>query len=236
MRAAALHHRWQNLPFAKLDALFGQGRILVLAPHPDDESLGCGGLIAESCRLGRPPLVVILTDGTGSHPAMAPHILRDMREKEAAEALRELGLNDPGALVFLRLPDTAAPHHGPAFAATAARIAALAAHCTTICAPWRHDPHCDHESADKLARAAAAIARIKHLSYPVWGWTHPPETDLPDQPTEAWRLDISQFLPMKQRAIAAHRSQHGGLQSAGFELPQTLLAVFNRPYEVFLSP
>jgi LmbE family N-acetylglucosaminyl deacetylase len=236
MRASQIHQHWDNLPFARIDEMFGFGRILVLAPHPDDESLGCGGLIAECCRLGRPPLVVILTDGTGSHPAMSPHILRDLRENEAAHALRELGLNDPDALVFLRLPDTAAPHDGPAFEAAAARIAALASHCTTICAPWRHDPHCDHQSADKLARAAAAIARIHHLSYPVWGWTLPPDTNLADQPSKAWRLDISQMLSKKQRAIAAHRSQHGGLPSAGFELPEALLSVFNRPYEVFLSP
>jgi LmbE family N-acetylglucosaminyl deacetylase len=242
MRAAAVQSAWTELPLADANTITGHGRTLILAPHPDDESLGCGGLIAELCRLGRPPLVVIVTDGTASHPAspsvLAP-VLRQLREHEAAEALRHLGLRDPSSLIFLRLRDAAAPHAGAEFEATVARIAAHAAGCETICATWGHDPHCDHEAVDKMARAVAARTGLRHLAYPVWGWTLSGETQLPENPVAGWRLDISQALPAKRAAIAAHRSQHGGLiddDPTAFKLPASLLHIFERPYEVFLAP
>jgi LmbE family N-acetylglucosaminyl deacetylase len=241
MRAADIHRAWTELPVADIATIAGSGRIMILAPHPDDESLGCGGLIAELCRLGRPPLVVVLTDGTGSHPAspsvLAP-VLRQLREHEAADALRHLGLRDPGALLFMRLRDTAAPHDGAEFDAAVARLAAHAAGCRTICSTWGHDPHCDHEAAHLIARAVAAKTGLRHLAYPVWGWTLPPDTDLPEAAVCGWRLDITQNLAAKRAAIAAHRSQHGGLiddDPGGFKLPSALLHVFERPYEVYLS-
>jgi LmbE family N-acetylglucosaminyl deacetylase len=148
-------------------------------------------------------------------------------------------LNEPGSLVFLGLPDTRAPHAGPEFEAAAAQIATLAERCGAICAPWRHDPHCDHLAADLLARAASARAKIRHISYPVWGWNLPPHETIERPEITGWRLDIGPFMPAKQRAIAAHRSQHGSLAEqdpAGFTLPDDLLGIFRRPYEVFLAP
>ena len=240
MRAADVHGQWANLPVAELDTITGTGRVLILAPHPDDESLGCGGLIAELCSQGRPPLIIVLTDGTGSHPnspSVPASVLRQLREHEAADALHHLGVKDSADLVFLRLRDTAAPHSGPDFDTAVARIAVHAAGCETICAPWGHDPHCDHEAAHLMARAVARRTGLRHLAYPVWGWTLPPETTLPDSEVCGWRLDISGALPAKRAAIAAHRSQHGGLiddDPGGFHLPPDLLHNFERPYEVFL--
>jgi LmbE family N-acetylglucosaminyl deacetylase len=242
MRAADAQLAWAQLPFGDTETVFGSGRTLVLAPHPDDESLGCGGMIAELCRRGRPPGVVVLTDGTGSHAGSAAtrrRALRRLREQEATEALCCLGLAPPCAPVFLRLRDTAAPHRGSLFEAAVARLCALAADCDTICAPWCHDPHCDHLAAHLMAASVVAQTGCRHVSYPVWGWTLSADTQLPDQPTGGWRLDISAVLIEKQYAIAAHRSQHGGViddDPNGFVLPAALLAVFARPYEVFLNP
>ena len=188
--AAAMHRAWTELPVADIATITGPGRTMILAPHPDDESLGCGGMIAELCRLGRPPLVVIVTDGTASHPdspsVLAP-VLRRLREHEAAEALRHLGLRDPASLIFLRLRDAGAPHAGLEFEAAVARIVQHAAGCETICATWGYDPHCDHEAADLMAREVAARTGLRHLAYPVWGWTLPPETQLPDGRTNRLR-------------------------------------------------
>jgi LmbE family N-acetylglucosaminyl deacetylase len=102
------------LPLGDLHAVTG-GRALILAPHPDDESLGCGGLIAAACEAGQPPIVVILTDGAGSHPhsrRFPPDILRATREAETLAALACLGLAANRA-VFLRTHDTRAPSSGP---------------------------------------------------------------------------------------------------------------------------
>jgi len=242
MRAADIQVAWTALPICNAETIFGAGRTLVLAPHPDDESLGCGGMIAELCHQGRPPRVVVLTDGTGSHAGSAgtrAQALRRIREQEAIEALRHLGLTHPNVPVFMRLQDTAAPHRGSMFEVAVARLCALAYDCDTICAPWSHDPHCDHIAAHLIATAAAEQIGRRHVAYPVWGWTLPAETQLPDRPVSGWRLDISAVLRNKQSAIAAHRSQHGGFindDPNGFVLPASLLDVFARPYEVFLNP
>jgi LmbE family N-acetylglucosaminyl deacetylase len=227
---------------ATVDAIVGPGRTLILAPHPDDESLGCGGLIAALCRLGRPPRVVVLTDGTGSHPgsrAFTADALREVREQEVRQALRALGLDDQDGPVFMRLADTAAPHDGAMFDDAVARLATYAVGCASLCATWAHDPHCDHQAAHKIAAAVAARAGLRHIAYPVWGWALPASTALPDDPAIGWRLDIAASLAAKRQAIAAHRSQHGGLiddDPNGFVLPAALLELFERPYEVFLAP
>lgn len=230
------------LPFGTLEDV-AQGRpVLILAPHADDESLGCGGLIAALCRAGNPPLVLILTDGTGSHPGSQAYPaarLARVRQDEAREAVRLLGLPED-RIRFAGQRDTAAPTAGPAFDAAVRSVSAL---CTakaigTILAPWRHDPHCDHEAADLLARAVAGRLGLRHLSYPVWGWTLPAEHPLPALPT-GLRLDITRDLVAKERAIMAHRSQYGGLitdDPTGFILPANLLQAFAVPHETFLTP
>ncbi|HTZ69191.1 MAG TPA: PIG-L deacetylase family protein [Acetobacteraceae bacterium] len=242
MQACEIHRAWRELPFADTGTIFGIGRTLVLAPHPDDESLGCGGAIAQLCRAGRPPLVAILTNGAGSHPnsrTMPPAALRRLRQTEAAHAVATLGLLPSRDLVFLDLPDTAAPHEGDAFERAIARVASIAEHCATICAPWHGDPHNDHLSAHLIAVGAARLRHLRHLAYPVWGWCLSPDTAIMQQQVHGWRLDIRANLRAKRAAIAAHRSQYGQVitdDPAGFTLPRELLAACTQPYEVFLTP
>src|ERR1700733_9497152 len=120
MITAIEHHRvWRGLPLGSVGDIIGHGTALILAPHPDDESLGCGGLIATCAAAGRPPLVAILTDGAASHPnsrAFPPDRLRAQRALEARTAVVHLGLS-PDRLVFLDQPDSAAPSQGPGFEA-----------------------------------------------------------------------------------------------------------------------
>src|SRR5580704_16937481 len=67
MQAGAVMEAWRDLPLLDPSDLMGAQPLLVLAPHPDDESLGCGGLIADCQARGQPVYVLILTDGAGSH-------------------------------------------------------------------------------------------------------------------------------------------------------------------------
>jgi LmbE family N-acetylglucosaminyl deacetylase len=136
--------------------------------------------------------------------------------------------------------DTATPHCGPAFDKAVASISHLmrACGCELLCAPWVHDPHGDHEAAHIIALAAANATGAKLLSYPVWGWLLPEETDLPDEPISGWRLDIAGHLTAKRRAVAAHASQYTDLindDPNAFRLSTKLLsAVLDSPYEVLL--
>ena len=241
--AEAILARMRALPFATPEALLGAGAPLILAPHPDDESLGCGGLIAACCAMGRPPIVVVLTDGARSHPGSAafpPARLVALRAAETRAAVAALGLAPP-CLHFMGLPDGEVPRSGPAMEDAAATVAAIAqsAGVGTILGTWEHDPHDDHVAAHAIASRAAALAGVRLLSYPVWGWALPPRRRLHVGAIAGARIDITAQLPAKRRAIAAHASQHGAVVAddpRGFRLPSTLLAALDQPFEVFLFP
>jgi LmbE family N-acetylglucosaminyl deacetylase len=235
MNAARAHARWRSLPFASLTQIVGHGAPLILAPHQDDESLGCGGLIAACAARGTPPVVAFLTDGALSHPGSRSHppaSLSRLRAREARVALHRLGV---GRAVFLNAPDGAAPMAGDVFNALRATLVRLARGCTAVVTAWRGDPHCDHVAAARLAADVADRAGLRLLSYPVWGW------ELPDQATvpasSGRRLLVTARLGAKRRAIAAHASQHGRViqdDPTGFRLPASLLAALTGPYEVYL--
>ena len=237
--AGALFAAADRWPVAELDAITG-GCALVLAPHPDDESLGCGGMIARCCAEAQPPLVVVLTDGVGSHPRSRTHPpdrLRSVREAETLAAVACLGLA-PERVVFLRQPDTAAPTAGPAFDAAVAALTELARRhgCRALLASWRHDPHCDHEAASLLAAAAARALGIPHRAFPVWGRTLPPETPVDD--AAGLRLDVAAWQDAKRQAVRCHRSQWAGIitdDPGAFQMQPAFMALFDTPYDLFLE-
>ncbi len=242
MRAAEFLGLAETLPFTGLSALTGGRGLVVVAPHPDDESLGCGGLVAAACAAGTPVRLVVVSDGVGSHPnsrAYPPERLRALREDETRDAAAMLGLAQDH-IRFLRLPDRFVPNTGPAAEAAAAVIAEVARgiDAGAIAVTWRHDPHCDHEASAALVDLArASVPDIRVLAYPVWGWTLPADTEVGAAP-HGVRLDISAHLAAKRRAVAAHRSQVGELiedDPAGFRLDAAMLARFARPFEIYLD-
>ncbi len=104
-----------NRLFPTVPAWSGDERLLILAPHPDDETLGCGGLIAQARQLNIPVRVVFLTNGDGSGSTQIGETLRRgkrqtflelaaMRQGEATAALEKLGVS-PEDIVFLGYPD-----------------------------------------------------------------------------------------------------------------------------------
>ncbi len=94
----------------------GVQRLLVVSPHPDDESLGAGGAIQLALAQGAQVKVVMMTNGDGQ--AIAPLILRgevrprsnnyivtgEQRQVEALAALQILGVS-PTDVLFLGYPD-----------------------------------------------------------------------------------------------------------------------------------
>jgi len=233
----------EALPVRDLAALTGEGGLVVVAPHPDDESLGCGGVIAEACALGRDVRVIVLSDGTGSHPnspSYPPRRLRALREVETEAAARHLGLA-PSAVTFLRLPDRAVPTEGEAARAAVATIAdaARAAGATALLVTWAGDPQCDHQAAAHLASTAvAALPGTRLLAYPVWAWALPADAPVDEGPPRGARVDIARHLPVKARAVAEHRSQVTGLiddDPEAFRLDEATLARHARPFEILLE-
>ena len=242
MRADDFFSAAQRLPVEGLDRIVGGRGLVVVAPHPDDESLGCGGLIAEACSRGLVVELVVLSDGVGSHPnsrSYPPDRLRDLREAETLSAAAVLGL-PASAVTFLRLPDRHVPVHGAEAESAIAIIAAAAGSCAAaaVLVTWAHDPHCDHLAAATLvemARPRLGDARL--YAYPIWGWALPPDTEV-GGPPRGLRLAVSHHLGAKTAAIAAHRSQTTALiddDPSGFRLSEDMIANFVGPYEILLE-
>jgi LmbE family N-acetylglucosaminyl deacetylase len=233
----------EALPLAGFDAIDRPGGLLVVVPHPDDESLGCGGLIAEAAARGKRVAVVMVSDGVASHNnsrRFPPDARRALRRGEAEAALEILGL-PASALHPLDLPDAAVPDHGPAFdrAVDAIVAAARAVDAGTLVTTWGHDPHCDHRASFLMAQSAMArLPGAALWSVPVWGHTLPPRQELPLGAPRGLRLDMAQHLSRKDAAIRAHRSQMGLViddDPEGFALPEAMLAHFARPFEILLQ-
>jgi LmbE family N-acetylglucosaminyl deacetylase len=242
MQAAAFLAAAAELPIGDLDTIIGTGGLVVVAPHADDESLGCGGLIAEAAAKGRDVRVVIVSDGCGSHThseAYPPDRLRALRETEAQDAVAILGLARD-AVSFLRLPDAGVPSTGPGAQAAAEAIAAVARDCgaSTVCVTWGHDPHCDHTAAAAIAALAHRdLPGVRLYAYPVWGWTLPADKEVGETP-KGFRLDVGAHVEAKRRAILAHRSQTSDLiadDPTGFRLAPEMIGRFTGPFEIFVA-
>jgi LmbE family N-acetylglucosaminyl deacetylase len=244
MRVTDLLAKLSDAPIARLsDKACGRG-IVVVAPHQDDESLGCGGLIAQAVRLGLEVRIIFVSDGVGSHPNSRTYPadrLRKLRELEAVDAARRLGVGQD-SLHFLRLPDRFVPDTGDIASAASKLIAAVADEIDAglVLTTWRGDPHCDHKAAWILARDAARLAKSSPAlhSYVVWGWVldESAETGLQERP--GWRLDITNERAAKAAAIAAHASQITDLiddDPTAFRLDQAMIARFTGRFEHFIE-
>lgn len=229
------------------EALSAWGTTLVVAPHPDDESLGCGGVIALLRQRGQAVPVLFVSDGSMSHPnskRYPPEARRDLREREAQTALEILGVANAD-ITFLRLPDTRVPVPTSSNfweAVTIIREQLERLRPQTVLVPWRRDPHGDHRATWHLLRAAAdqLDTPIRWLEYPIWVWESKEPDDLPTPADGTWfRVDVSTVLTQKRRAIAAHVSQTTHLiddDPEGFTLDSRMIDHFTQPYEYFLAP
>ncbi len=185
-------------------------RLVVVSAHPDDESLGVGGLIATAHRAGIDVYVVLLTAGEASHPPgreMSRHALTTERLAEMGRAVELLAPGTP--VVFLGAAD------GGACDVEEQMVVALGdivgdGEGTLLVAPWRHDGHPDHEAA---GRAAAEVARSSGaclVEYPLLMWRLSDPTDAPWE--QMVRLDLApEVRETKLAAIRAHASQLGAL-------------------------
>lgn len=230
----------RQLPLVDAETALHGRMLIVIAPHPDDESLGVGGLIAAAAASGHQVKVVFLTDGEGSHvdsPTYPPKELARLRRSEAKAALGELGIDETSA-EFVGLRDGGLADMPPSEAAVVVEmIAGFVTTETVICVTAQTDQHPDHQAAYRLAKTAAAMTRSELWSYPVWTWTASSETTATKEP-RGLRIDIDAHLVAKRNAIAAHRSQRGLVVKdarESFSLPAELLRAAEQPFEVVLT-
>jgi LmbE family N-acetylglucosaminyl deacetylase len=237
--AGAVLEAIRALPRAGLSEILNGATPVVLAPHPDDEVIGCGGLLHAAARAGSRPIIVHVTDGSGSHPrsrAYPREVLIALRQHEACSAAEILGV-PPGHVHFMELRDTAAPHDGPEFDRAARSLLPIIAACPKplIFAPWAFDPHCDHQAVSKMARRTARLLGVRRLSYLVWGWTLPHDQELGPVAVAGWRFPVD--CDQKACALEAYQSQISNLiddDPTAFRLDSETLSLMLSDDETFL--
>lgn len=143
-------------------------RVVVVAAHPDDETLGAGGVLRAWHAAGAEVSLVVATDGEAAYPGLGPADRAELaraRRVELGAALRAQGL-DAIAVTWLGLPDSGLAAHADALRDA---LRPLLVGADAYLAPWPGDPHPDHRAAG-LAAGAAAPPTTHGWSYPIWMW------------------------------------------------------------------
>lgn len=226
-------------PTVYLDDIAPGGTVLVVSPHPDDETLGCGLAIAAAIAAGRDVLILLTTDGEASHPgsrSVGKDALRRIRRGELETALAILSGGQEVPILTLGLPDG---RSAPCMIA-GERLDALVRSLRlrdirSVWTTWRRDPHIDHRTAAVLARRLANALEADLWSYPIWGRFLPAAPETRD--LRRFACPSEDLADRKRRALAAYRSQFDNLiddDTEGFIMPLAILAHFASFDEIFI--
>jgi LmbE family N-acetylglucosaminyl deacetylase len=218
-------HEWINC----LDALASwqppAASLLVIAPHPDDETLAVGGLIAAHRAKGLEVIVAAVTDGENAYPDFPG--LGDLRSGEQREALNRLGVGADN-IVRLKLSDSGVASQERLLVE---QLMPLVSRSTSIVAPWRGDFHPDHEACGRAAEEVARRTGASLTSYFFWTWHRGTTELLQEMSLHSFSLSDESLLA-KSEALLCHRSQLAR-ESGDPILPESLLAPARRSFEVF---
>ncbi|MGV3563448.1 MAG: PIG-L deacetylase family protein [Nocardioides sp.] len=225
------HPSWGRGPVLDLRS-GGQAweRLVVVSAHPDDESLGVGGLIAHAHRAGIGVYLVLLTAGESSHPP-AEHCSRhSLATRRLAEMDAAVDLLAPGSpVVFLGAPDGGVADVEEEVVAALGEIVGEG-HGTLLVAPWRRDGHPDHDAAGRAAARVAASSGARLVEYPLLMWHRLQPDEAPWEQMAVLRLDEAS-LETKLAAIRAHASQIRSAGGAPAPLDGHFLGHFTVPLE-----
>jgi LmbE family N-acetylglucosaminyl deacetylase len=201
------------------------GRVVVFAPHPDDDVIACGGSIVRAVGDGVRVELVYCTDGSMSHAAVlgissdpSPPELAAIRHDEAVAAAQIMGVG-PGDLHFLGFQDTRLADSMNEFRASVLRLLAARDDITEIYLPHEvRELNADHRlTGEGVAHCVATLGLAARLRrYVVWDEQTEDEFAFVNRqpagrPTDTDErlvtVDISAHLPVKLAALAQHRTQ-----------------------------
>lgn len=215
------------------DLLEGRRRAVIVAPHPDDEILGCAGLLRRCAERGMPCLIVSVTDGGASHPDSALWPPQRLVRERVQESTQALALLAPQAQVLrLGLPDGRIAEHA---AQLLQRLEPLLQPSDALLCTWREDGHPDHEATGQACATAARHAGCRLFELPIWAWhwAEPGDARVPWHRAAAIAL-APQELALKRQALSCFRSQLLPDPSTGRDaiLPSWATQRLLRPFEV----
>ncbi len=168
----------------------------MLAPHPDDETIGCGGTIARMTAAGAAVQVVVASRGEAS-VAEPGALAAETGKRRMAEIMAAADMLGARAPVCLDLPDGDLAGAADNLTNGLRRVLA-AARPEIIFAPWPLDDHPDHRAASSALAAALRDSGLEH-STEVWAyevWAALPANRI---------VDVTPVWPQKQAALDQHR-------------------------------
>jgi LmbE family N-acetylglucosaminyl deacetylase len=212
-------------------------RTVVIAPHPDDEVLGCGGLVAAQRRAGIEVVVVAVTDGEAAYPGRREE-LAEVRREEQARSLRALGV-EPAAVIRLGLADGDVPNR---LDVLTEQLRSIVRARDLVVAPWTRDHHSDHIACGRAATAAAADAGATAVGTLFWAYhfTDPDTVGSGEHlsgrrsDTRFGRFDLdAELIERRAVALGRHASQLPGGTGGDTVLDAARLAPLDRGVELF---
>ena len=212
-------------------------RVCIFAPHPDDEVLGCGGLLQQLAANGNPIVLIHVTNGTQSHPnsqIYSQESLDIIRPQESVKALEVLGIAHQVKTIALDLTDGNVFSQQDQFQQ---KLTSIIQHNDVLVTPFMQDGHPDHEATGLVV---ASFAKQHHLAcYQVliwaWHWAKPADNRIPWH--HAIKVDLTpEQLQRKIEAIACFKSQITADESTGNPpiLSAQTIARISQPWEVYL--
>ena len=201
-------------------------RVVVVSPHPDDETLGLGGLISMACARGIKVLVIAVTNGEGGGHG---DDLGKVRSRELDEAVRTLGGARAIAIERLGLPDGSVHDHESELRD---RLERLCVTSDLLCCPLIDDWHSDHEATCRAVFDVGRKIKCDTRCYPIWSWeAHDPATSRLRRGEKIVLSETAQ--ERKRRAMFCYASQLTGSEPV---LSSRVLDHFCRNVEILLRP
>ncbi len=201
---------------------------VVLAPHPDDETLGAGGLIARLRTNGVPVMAVAVTDGEGAYEDTSG--LDQIRVPEQTESLARLGVSAEN-IHRLHIPDRNVSLYEDQLVS---RLRVIVQPDMHLVAPWPMDFHPDHEAAGRAATRVAEATGCLLTFYFFWTWHRGEPGTLDGLHLLALPLTEGERTA-KLHALAAHASQLSHPDDQPILSPR-LLEPAQREFEVYIQP
>lgn len=235
--AAAWRSTFSDRPPGPL-VLPGSGHAIVVAAHPDDETLGAGGLLTVLGRSGWRVDVVCATRGERSHPDSTNVSRQELAARRTAELTAAVrGLAPAARLVHLDLPDGDLAGREADLCAALVELVDRSDPPALIGSPWRYDGDPDHEALGRAAATVAARTDSRLLEFPIWFWHWAQPEEFDAQHARLLILD-DDTIARKARAIDCHQSQLAPLSDSPAEQPVLLpgfLEHFRQPWELFFE-
>ncbi|MCH4246217.1 MAG: PIG-L family deacetylase [Acinetobacter populi] len=232
---------WKNLSeLPKLDIsqwVSQYKRVVIVAPHPDDEILGCAGLLQQLATFNIEVLLLAVTNGTQSHPQSSRYSAQDLnhiRPQESLAALNVLGLGNRVQRIALNLED------GQVHAQQKLLYKALTTQISNedllICT-YAKDGHPDHETTGHVVQSFADQQGLPCYQVLIWAWHWASPNDPRINWQQAWQLILTPAqLALKRQAIACFKSQTEADRSIGQPpiLSASTIERILQPREVYL--